>query len=169
MDSLKTLTRPGYLIAALMAILPVADGVMSVWPFRFTNEQWRYGAVGVLSNVMLSALLGILLMLAMAIVLDHRTTRRVLGWICGVTAALLGVTVLFFILDYLQARAYVQAQYTRSVDIASIATIIKQLLTVVALVMLAKIGLAGAKTAKTAAAPTDSTPLISNSNARRKG
>ncbi len=171
-SSYKTLARPGYLLAMLLVIMPIADAIMSMWPLRFGEEQWRYGAVGAFSNVTLVPLLGLFIAITMSIALDHRRTRKVIGWICAVTAVVFGIVLAVFILDYFQTRANVRAQFQRAVDIATYTSIVKQAMTVLALVFLSGTGLRGPKAVtakKTSGSSNDrgDTPLIPLSGGAR--
>jgi hypothetical protein len=146
MDSpYKMFARPGYLLALLMIIVPLFDGVMSVWPLQLSEERWRFGAVGAISNLTLIPLLGFLIALFIAAALDHRRVRRILGWVCAILAVLLAAVVVVFILDFFQTRAMVRPQYKHPMTVATITSLFKQVLTVITLVLLSGVGLSGPK------------------------
>jgi uncharacterized membrane protein YeaQ/YmgE (transglycosylase-associated protein family) len=164
-SSYKALARPGYLLAVLLVILPIADSVMSVWPLRFEDERWRYGAVGAFSNITLVPLMGLFIGVALATVLDHRRTRKFIGWLSALAAVFFGAVLVVFILDYFQTRAGVQAQYRSTVDVATYTSIFKQTMTVLALTLLSGAGLRGPKPvaatkAKVSSPRAEPTPLI---------
>ncbi len=145
MDSNKSLTRAGYLLAFLLVVIPLFDAGTSMWPLRLGDERWRFGAIGSLTNITLVPLLGLLLALSFAVFLDHRRTRRFLGWICGLMALGLAALGVLFILDYFQARATVRPQFQSVVTIATTTALVKDLVTIIVLILLARAGFAGPK------------------------
>lgn len=141
----KALVRSGYLIALMIALLPLMDTLIAVYPFHFSDERWRFGAVGALTGIALLPLLGGWIAVVIAAVEEHFRTRRVLGWIANFLAVLCAVVFFFFLLDYFQARADVRPEYRDQMDHAAMSGLIKQFFTIVTLVFLGIAGLAGEK------------------------
>jgi len=161
METTKKIAPPGYLLALMLILFPLGDGFTTIWPFQFAEERWRFGAVGSLGNLTMLPILGVFLAMAIAVALDHRRTRRVLGWISGIIAILLAATIIIFVLDYFQMRSQVRPQFRRVMDVASAGSLIKQLFSVMAMTLLAKAGLSGPKEARRGhAADATRTPLI---------
>lgn len=171
METNKPLARAGYLLAALLVIIPLFDATMQVWPLRLSDERWRFGAVGSLSNLLLVPMLGLLLAIAVATLSDGRRIRRVVGAICGTLALILAVLSVLFILDYFQVRTIVTPKFQHATAVASTTAIVKNLLSIITLVLLSRAGFAGPKAlvARKAAPVTEpsSTPLIPLSGAAR--
>ncbi len=171
MDSNKSLTRAGYLLALLLVVVPLFDAGTSMWPLRLSDERWRFGAIGSLSNITLVPLLGLLLALSFAVFLDHRRTRRFLGWICGLMALGLAIMAVLFILDYFQARTIVRPQAQSVVTIATTVALVKDVFTILILVLLARAGFAGPKVVvrkkQVSVADPVATPLIPMPGAAR--
>jgi hypothetical protein len=171
-SSYKALARPAYLLAFLFLVIPVADAVMTVWPLRFDDERWRFGAVGSFSGITLVPLLGLFVAVTVAIVLDHRRTRKLIGWVSALGALFFAVVLVVFVLDYFQTRAGVRAQFQEAMDVASYTSMIKQFMTIVALALLSDAGIRGpkpvsaSKKAKAATPNPEPTPLISAINAQ---
>jgi len=170
MESNKSLSRAGYLIATLLVAIPLFDASASVWPPHLGDERWRFGAVGALSNLTLVPLLGFLLALFIATMLDHRRVRRFVGIICGILGAILAAMAVLFILDYFQTRTMVNPRFQHAMGVATGTAIVKHVLSVIALAMLSRAGFAGPKAAvrrKVIVTEPSATPLVGVSGAAR--
>ena len=164
METNKHLARAGYLLSALLIIVPLFDTTMQVWPLRLGDERWRFGAVGQLSNLLLIPLLGLLLIIAIATFRDSRRVKRVIGAICAILAVVLAILSVLFILDYFQARTIITPKFQHAIAVATTTAMLKNVLSIVTLALLSRAGFAGPKTTvvkKVAPAPEPSaTPLI---------
>ncbi len=158
MDSLKALSRPTYLVALLLVIIPISDTVISMLPLQLSDESWRFGVVGSISSITLVPLLGALLATSVAVLAEHNRLRRWLGLFSGTIAILLGAVVILFLLDYFQTRSRVQAQLKAEMDVATVIAVVKQILTIVVLTLLAKTGLNGPRPSSRAKVGSSSTP-----------
>lgn len=145
METTKPLARAGYLLAAALIIIPLFDLTTSVWPLHLSDERWRFGAVGSLSNVTLIPLLGLLLALASATLADNRRTRRFIGWICAVFAVVIAALAVLFILDFFQVRTTVNPKFQHMTAVASTTAMLKHLVSIAILMLLSRAGLAGPK------------------------
>jgi hypothetical protein len=124
----RTLAWPVYLAGALMIGLPLADLLANIWPVRLAQLEWRFGTVGLLSGFTLSPVLGLIMCVAAAAVLEHRVVQRVFATIGMLGAVLLiGLTVIFAF-DWLQYRAAAPAEARPGMDTGSIKAIIKHAL-----------------------------------------
>jgi uncharacterized membrane protein len=171
METNKPLARAGYLLAALLVIIPLFDATMQVWPLRLSDERWRFGAVGSLSNLLLVPMLGLLMAIAIATLTDGRRVRRVVGALCGTLALILAVLSVLFILDYFQVRTIVTPKFQHATAVASTTAVVKNVLSIITLVLLCRAGFAGPKAVavrKTAPVKEpSSTPLIPLGGAAR--
>lgn len=170
MESNKSLARAGYLIAALLIIVPLFDASASVWPPHLGDERWRFGAVGALSNLTLVPLLGFLLALFIANAFDHRRIRRFVAIVCAILGVVLAAMAVLFILDYFQARTLVNPRFQHAMGVATGTAVVKHVLSIIALAMLSRAGFAGPKaTVKKRVIVTEpsATPLIPVSGAAR--
>lgn len=160
METNKPLARAGYLLAAALIIIPLFDATTSVWPLHFGDERWRFGAVGTLSNVTLVPLLGLLLALAAATLADNRRTRRFIGWICAIFAAIIAALAVLFILDYFQVRTTVVPKFQHATSVASATALVKDVVTIGILLLLSRAGFAGPKVvaSRKQVRTTESTP-----------
>jgi hypothetical protein len=126
-----------YLIAALFLLTPVLDFVASVWPLRIHDIQWRFATGGLLSGYLLTPLLGLLLAMIAAALVEHRGVQRSLGVLSIVVAvALIGIMGVFT-LDVLQLRGDVNPQLKGSYQLASSKALIKYVSSLVAFVWMA--------------------------------
>ncbi len=159
MESKKALAYPGYLLAFMLFMIPLFDGITAVLPLRPSQERWRFGAVGALSNMTLVPLLGIFIALALAVYLDHQRVRRVLGWLCALFAVILTAMAASFVLDFFQTRIQVLPKFHTMVDAAAGTSLMKQAFTIVTLVLLARSGLGGTRSGRRRG-DAPQTPLI---------
>ena len=145
METNKPLARAGYLLAAILVIIPLFDGTLQVWPLRLSEERWRFGAVGSLSNLVLVPLLGLLLALTIATFADARRTKRVVGAFCAIFAVVLAALSVLFILDYFQVRTMVVPRMQQATSVATATAIGKNVLSIITLALLSRAGFAGPK------------------------
>ena len=171
METNKSLAPAGYLLAALLVIIPLFDSTMQVWPLRLSDERWRFGAIGSLSNLLLVPMLGLLLAIAIATLTDARKVKRVVGAVCAVLAVLLSVLSVLFILDYFQVRTIVTPKFQHATAVASATAVAKNILSIVTLALLSRAGFAGPKAVVVRGVgkvtESSSTPLIPLSGAAR--
>jgi len=133
---------PNYFVALLLIVLPFVDLVTNVWPVRLSALEWRYGTLGLLSGFTVTPLLGIVLAIASAALLDHRLLQRIIGFLNLLGAVALLVVVVLFALDWLQLRASVEPDPRRGMDIGAVKALAKHLLVAAALGWL---GIAGVR------------------------
>ena len=171
METTKPLARAGYLLAALLVIIPLFDASTQLLPFRMSDERWRFGAVGQLSNLLLVPLLGLLLAIAIATMRDSRRVKRVVGTICSILALILAILTVLFTLDYFQVRTIVTPKFQFATAIASGTAISKNILSIITLLLLSRAGFAGPKALVVRKTVTvkepSSTPLIPLGGAAR--
>jgi hypothetical protein len=108
--SMRSLAPALYLMAILLVVYPllqVSAGMDSIDPGEL---RWRYGAVGLLMDGSLLPLLGGLIAVATAHLLDHRRVQVTLQALGGLLLVGLAVMAAMFILDAVQLRASVRAE-----------------------------------------------------------
>jgi hypothetical protein len=99
------LTGPAYAVALLFVVFPLIDTVAQVWPLQLDSPSWRYGAVGLGANYLISALFGMMGLALVAALRQHRRTLLGVTLLNGLGALLLVVGALAFLLDAFQVRA----------------------------------------------------------------
>jgi hypothetical protein len=123
--TIRRLAPLAYLVAFALVAIPLFDATMTLWPLKFGDIRWRYGAIGLFSNALMIPAIGALIAMTTAAVCDHEITRRVLGAI-GVLAALVLVAVAgVFVLDALQARSMVSSRQVLAWKVASGTAVVK--------------------------------------------
>ena len=103
------ITGAVYFVGFLCLLFPLVDLVTNVWPLRVGDVQWRYGAVGLGSGFLLTPLLGLALIAALATIQSNAFALRVAGVVGLLAAVVLGAVTLLFVLDALQVRVGIQA------------------------------------------------------------
>lgn len=121
----RQLTVVAYLVAALMLIIPVLEVVLSVWPLRVGETSWRFGTVGLLSQALLTPLLGALVLVLLAVTLGHRRTLATVSVVAALLALALLVVIPIFGLDAIQMRTRVRTDAHRAFDLSSVLATIK--------------------------------------------
>lgn len=139
-SDLRAIAWPVYFAGFLTALLPLVDLAASVWPPRLGQVEWRFGTLGLLSGFTLSPLLGLIMCMAAAAVLQHRIVQKVLAVLAFVGAVKLVAFIVIFGLDWLQFRAAAPAEARPGMDVGSVKAIIKHALVAASLIWL---GIAG--------------------------
>jgi hypothetical protein len=117
-----------YLLAFILIVVPLFDAATTTMPFRVGNVQWRFGAIGLLSNTLLTPGLGFGLAVVTAVTMQHVRTQRVLAILSWLTiVALLGLLVMFT-LDALQTRPLVRPEQRLPFNVACVTAACKFLL-----------------------------------------
>jgi hypothetical protein len=124
------LTGPVYAVALLFVVSPVVDVLSQVWPLGLDSPSWRYGAIGLGANYLISALFGMLGLVLVAALRQHRRTLNGLSLLSALGALLLLVGALSFLLDAAQVRAGVPRDNPRTLwvfDVGAAKAIFKYL------------------------------------------
>jgi hypothetical protein len=168
MDRYRYLTWPSYLIAIMLVVVPLFDAAMQLGAFNPGSSQWRFGAIGLLSNAFLLPGVGLLVMFAVAVFREHVRFLRIFGVLLAVCAAVAFGLVLLFALDAIQTRVMVQEAARLSFVVASWTAVGKLALAVAVLTLLARGGLrtrrgkvAARAKVRSPLAPADARPGIS--------
>jgi hypothetical protein len=122
---LRALAWPVYFAGALTLLLPLADLLASVWPVRIGQLEWRFGSLGLLSGFTLSPVLGLIMCMAAAAVLEHWIVQRLLAVLSMIGAVLLVAMVVIFGFDWLQYRAAAPLEARPGMDTGSIKALAK--------------------------------------------
>ena len=123
MRSTRHLALPVYSVGALLVFLPLIDFVLSVFPIRVHEAQWRFGAEGLLSRALLTPILGLLIWFLLASFLEQRGVLRLIAGFCSLIDVILAVVIVSFSLDALQVRG----QYPADAKVAFIFTAVMAL------------------------------------------
>ena len=100
-----------YFVALLLIVNPIVDVTIAALPFRPGEMTWRFAAIGIFAEGVMTPLLGFLFILLIATYLGHRSVVRAVGWLCAIGfVAFLGVLGLFA-LETMSMRALVAGKY----------------------------------------------------------
>jgi hypothetical protein len=138
-------------VALLFVLFPIIDTVAQVWPLGLDSPSWRYGAVGLGANYLISALFGMLGLALVAALRQHRRTLLGVTLLSGLGALLLLVGALAFLLDAFQVRAGVPRNDPRTLWLFDVGAAKATLKYLVSAGVLAWLGLTGWKAGRTIA------------------
>ncbi len=141
MNRYPKLLWPAYLVAFMLVAIPLFDAAMSVYPFALGNEQWRFGAIGLLSNAFMLPAAGLLIALGTGLAFGHFRFLRILGVLCAIGAVCIVLLLLLFTLDSLQARLNITPQAKLAFVVASFTAGAKMILAVLTLAGIAAAGI----------------------------
>jgi hypothetical protein len=116
----KHLTVPAYAIAFLLILFPLLDTALSVFPPRFGEVAWRFGATGIFSRTLMTPLLGLLLAFAVALLREQRKMQRAIAIVSALAAVVVIGAMGMFVLDAVQMRVQVRPQAKTAFDVASL-------------------------------------------------
>src|SRR5712692_6641542 len=102
--AVERLVAPGYLLAALLVVVPLVDYLASIWPPRLGEVQWRYASEGLLAGFLLTPYLGLALASGVAAWREHGRALQWFGRLTRVAVAVLVVVSGDFALNVLQLR-----------------------------------------------------------------
>jgi hypothetical protein len=141
MNRYPKLVWPAYLIAFMLIAIPLFDASMSVFPFALGSEQWRFGAIGLISNAFIIPAAGLLIALVTALTFGHFGFLRVLGFLCLFGSAGFFILLLLFVLDSVQVRMNITPQAKLAFVVASITAGAKLILASITLIFIGRAGL----------------------------
>lgn len=127
-----------YLVAFLLIAIPMFDASMSVAPWHLGSAQWRFGAVGLLSNALMIPAAGALIAVVTAVLCNHVVTLRVLRVLTWIACATVVLSLALFVLDALQTRASIRPDMTMSYQVASLTAACKLLLGAITFALFAR-------------------------------
>lgn len=109
-----------YPLALLLMLTPVVNIALTIWPPRFGETTWRFGAFGLLMEAMVFPVLGLALAAFGAYFLEHRKTLRSIAIVDYTVALVFLVGAALFLLDAVQMRARVQPDARIRFDVAAV-------------------------------------------------
>ena len=116
-DQMRHIAWPAYLVAFFLVGAPLLDLAVSIWPLHPRTLMWRWGSWALLSKALLVPVLGSLLAVTAASLLDHWRMQLALAVLNGLAAVLLLVGIALFVLDAVQLRGQVIPDAVGSYDV----------------------------------------------------
>lgn len=115
-------------VALLLIASPLADLSAALLPMRPTEVSWRFGAYGLLTNALVTPILGLAIVLVVCGFREQRRATAITAGLCALLALLLVAGFALFVLDYLQLRGAVGVSARGSYDAAAFKAMIVALL-----------------------------------------
>lgn len=109
-----------YPLAALLVVVPLLDVAARTWPAAPRDLEWRFGAMGIAFNTLVTPLLGAGIAMLVAALADHRRLLRFLAVVATCAGIALMAALSIFILDALQLRPTVPVDAREDYDAAAI-------------------------------------------------
>ena len=128
MNNYRRLAPGSFLVAVVLFAFPLIDSGFSLAPWNIGSAQWRFGAIGLLSNTLMIVALGALIAVVTTVTLNLDGIRRMLGIACWILSVMLVVAIVGFALDAVQARRQIRADLLSSYQLASLIAEVKLLL-----------------------------------------
>jgi hypothetical protein len=91
-------------VALLLIASPLADLTAALLPIRPGEVSWRFGAYGLLTNALVTPILGLALILVIYGFRGHRRPTAITAAVAALVALILIGGFALFVLDYLQLR-----------------------------------------------------------------
>jgi hypothetical protein len=127
-------------VALLLIASPAIDLVGAVVPARPGEVSWRFGVFGLLTNALVTPMLGLAMLQVVATLLERgRTVRRLTIVMLALDIVLL-LGLGLFVLDFLQLRQAVTGTSRGAYDAAAIKALLVGILEIVVLAWLVVIG-----------------------------
>jgi hypothetical protein len=127
-------------VALLLIASPMADLMAALLPMRAGEVSWRFGAYGLLTNALVTPIVGLAIVEVVSGLQHRRNTTAAIAAICAALALLLVGGFALFVLDYLQLRTAVGANARGPYDSAAIKAMIVAALESIVLLWLAITG-----------------------------
>lgn len=138
MTNYRRVAPAAYLVAAALVLFPLVDSAVSLSPWNTGSAQWRFGAIGLISNTLMIVCLGALIAVGISILANQDRGRRVLGNISWTLAVVLLAGIVAFAMDAVQARRQIRADLLSSYQVASIMAEVKLLFGVLSFALLGR-------------------------------
>ncbi len=130
-------------------VTPLLEAATRVLPMRPSDVGWRFGAMGIVFNTLVTPLLGVFIAMVVAAVRGHRRTLRWLSGAAYAAAVVVTLGLVLFLFDYVQARAGVAAEQLAGLDVVSRKALFLGVVAVVAAGVLGRAGWNAGRTVET--------------------
>src|SRR5688500_9584438 len=94
-------------VALLLIASPLADLIAALLPMRLGEASWRFGAYGLLTNALVTPIVGLAIIEVVSGLQQRQKTTAAVAAICAFLALILVAGFALFVLDYLQLRTAV--------------------------------------------------------------
>lgn len=146
-SSARPLVLAGYPVAALLVVTSLADVLPKVLPLQLGSQDWRFGALGLAFNALVTPLLGLAIAAAVAFLAGHRGVLLMVSVLFLLLAAFVAVGGVTFLMDSGRVTSNLSAEASRSFRVATWKTIVVVLCALPAAVWFGITGLRAARSA----------------------
>ena len=119
------LRAPGYVLLALMSLVPMLDNVVLAWPVRPSQLPWRFSAFGQLSAGAAAPLLALILLYALAFACADRNMLLFCTVLAVAYTLLLVAAAVSFPMDALQMRRRIPQSGLNRFTVASVGAVLR--------------------------------------------
>ncbi len=137
-NNIRPVAPGAYLVAFLLFFIPFFDATMSVAPWLWSNPQWRFGAIGLLSNALMLPASGALIAVATAVALGHYKTQRTLGIASWVLVLVIFASAGMFALDAVQTKSQIRPEMMLSYRVSTLTATCKLVLGMIGFALLGR-------------------------------
>jgi hypothetical protein len=121
----QRIVLPAYAVAMIMIVFPVIDFVLQVWPPMLEQSSWRFGAIGIVSRLLITPFLGLLLVLVVAAWREHLRVLQAFTVLNAMLVLAFLALVVVFALDGLEVRALVTPETADRFDLTALVGLFK--------------------------------------------
>ena len=107
---------PAYALALIMIFFPVIDFVLQVWPPVLQQSSWRFGAIGIVSRLLITPFLGLFVILVVATWREHLRVLQAFTLLNALLVLVFLALAVVFTLDGLEVRALVTPETAERFD-----------------------------------------------------
>ncbi len=140
MSKQSSVVGTAYAMACVLVFFPLADLGTNLWPWKVGAPTWRYGSYGLLSGYVLTALLGLALALATAILARHNRMARGLAVLSGLLGVVFLASTAVYGLDAIQVHAGAPAGARTQFAIGTAKALFKNVFSMMVLFWFARAG-----------------------------
>lgn len=127
-DRFRAVLPPLSAVAFLLIASPTVDLIGAIVPPRPGEVSWRFGVFGLLTNALVTPMLGLAIMQVVANLLEQWKTVRRITLFNLVLAIVLLLGLGLFILDYVQLRQAVTGSSRNAYDAAAVKALLVAIL-----------------------------------------
>lgn len=163
----RRLAGPSYIAAASLIIFPIFDQLMQlVSTSKLHDARWRYGAAGLLSNLFVLPVVGLMIVFMVSTALEHRLFQRIMAALCALGVLGLVVAMGLFMLDSVQVRSLMRPEAMTSWAVATSTAVVKFCVAIAAIAWFALVGFRNSKASKSPQRSTAAGLVMGGSKAK---
>ena len=116
----RFLIGAAYFFALVVILSPSGEALLTLQPFRISDTSWRFAAVGMVTQILITPFLGLAVLAGVAYLAEHRLVLRGLSLALFGLAGILFSASVMFSLDTLELRGLVGEEGKRQYDMAAL-------------------------------------------------